>query len=111
LASPLSFYSGLKAFAAKHDKPITDAEANYRIDKALALGELDAGGPVLRMTGNREEIVEAVMYTSEQYGMPVDRVEAERLTDRAISSRLPWPAMIFAAVCYLLAAFILIRAH
>jgi len=62
------------------------------------------------MTGNREEIVEAVMYTSEQYGMPVDRAEAERLTDRAIPSRPPWPAIIFAAVCYLLAAFILIGA-
>ena len=44
------YRQALKAFAAKHDKPITDAEANYRIDKALALGELDAAGPVLRMT-------------------------------------------------------------
>jgi hypothetical protein len=76
------YCQALKAFAAKHGKPITDAEANYRIDKTLALGELDAAGPVLRMTGNREEIIEAVMYTSEQYGMPVDRAEAERLTDR-----------------------------
>jgi hypothetical protein len=104
------YCQALKAFAAKHGKPITDAEANYRIDKALALGELDAAGPVLRMTGNREEIVEAVMYTSEQYGIPVDRAKAERLTDRAIPSRPPWPAIIFAAVCYLLTAFILIAA-
>jgi hypothetical protein len=100
----------LKAWAAKHGKPITDSEANYRIDKAVALGELDAAGPVLRLTGAREEIVEAVMYTSEQYGMPVDGVEAERLIDRAIPSRVPWPAIIFAAVFYLLTAFILIAA-
>jgi hypothetical protein len=104
------YSQALKAWAAKHDKPITDAEANYRIDKALALGELDTAGPVLRILGTREEIIEAVMYTSEQYGMPVNRAEAERLTDRAIPSRLPWPAIIFAAVCYLLTAFILIAA-
>ncbi len=105
------YSQALKAWAAKHGKPITDAEANYRVDKAVALGELDAAGPVLRiLETRREEIVEAVICTSEQYGMPVDRVEAERLTDRAISSRLPWPAMIFAAVCYLLTALILIAA-
>ena len=41
----------LKAWAAKRGKPITDAEANYRIYKAVALGELDAAGPVLRILG------------------------------------------------------------
>jgi hypothetical protein len=47
------YSQALKACAAKHGNPITDAEANYRIDKALALGELDAAGPVLRILGTR----------------------------------------------------------
>jgi hypothetical protein len=38
----------LTAWAEKHGKRIRDAEANYRIDEALAQGERDAARPLLR---------------------------------------------------------------
>jgi hypothetical protein len=34
---------------AKHGQPITNAQAAPDIDKAVALGELDADGPVLHV--------------------------------------------------------------
>jgi hypothetical protein len=87
------YREALKAYAAKHGQSITNAQANHDIDRAVALGELDAAGPMLHIKGSRQEIIEAVMQTSEKFGTPVTRAEAERLTDRAI--RDPWPRRVF----------------
>ena len=47
---------------------------------------------MLRIKGSRQEIIDAVVETSQKFGMPVDLAEAERLTDRAI--RDPWPRRV-----------------
>ena len=78
-------------YATEHGQPITDAQADHDIDKAVALGELDAEGPVLHVEGTREELVATVMQTGEKFGIPMDRAEAERLADKALQRRFPGP--------------------
>ena len=95
----------MKAYATKHGQPITDAQADHDIDKAVALGDLDADGPVLHVEGTREELVATVMQTGEKFGIPMDRAEAER---QAIRRRFPWPAIVLAA---LLLGIIVALAH
>jgi len=102
------YREALKAYAAKHGQPITNAQANHDIDRAVALGELDAAGPMLHIKGSRQEIIEAVMQTSEKFGTPVTRAEAERLTDKAI--RDPWPRRVFWEILAVLAALLVIVA-
>jgi hypothetical protein len=102
------YREALKAYATKHGQPITDAQADHDIDKAVALGELDAEGPVLHVEGTREELVATVMQTGEKFGIPMDRAEAERLADKALRRRFPWPAIVLAA---LLLGIIVALAH
>jgi hypothetical protein len=61
------------------------------------MGELDAAGPVLHVEGTMEELVAAVMR------IPMNRAEAERLTDKAIRRRFPRPAIGLAALAIIVA--------
>jgi hypothetical protein len=48
------------------------------------------------------------MQTGEKFGIPMDRAEAERLADKALRRRFPWPAIVLAA---LLLGIIVALAH
>jgi hypothetical protein len=80
----------------RSSRPST-AQANHDIDRAVAMGELDAAGPVLHVEGTMEELVAAVMR------IPMNRAEAERLTDKAIRRRFPRPAIGLAALAIIVA--------
>jgi hypothetical protein len=84
------YRKALKAYAEKHGEHLTDEDANYKIDRAVAMGELDAGGPTLHLVGSREEIIAGILDNAEQFGLPVDRAIAENITDQAIRNIWAW---------------------
>jgi len=84
------YRKALKAYAEKHGEHLTDEDANYKIDRAVAMGELDAGGPTLHIVGSRDEIVTQIVERGEAWGMPVTRAEAENITDKAIRKIRAW---------------------
>jgi len=84
---------GLREAAKARGETMTRDDADYCINKALATGVLDAAGELhFNMRGSREEIIAEILQKSAAWGMPMDRAEAERLTDRAI--RDPWPRRV-----------------
>jgi hypothetical protein len=84
------YRKALKAYAEKHGEHLTDEDANYKIDRAVAMGELDAGGPTLRLVGSREEIIAGILNSAEQFALPIDRDRAEKITDQAIRNIWIW---------------------
>ncbi|MGA3342887.1 MAG: hypothetical protein ABSD11_20425 [Methylocella sp.] len=84
------YRKALKAYAEKHGEHLTDEDANYKIDRAVAMGELDAGGPTLHLVGSREEIIAGILDSAEKFGLPVDRNSAEKITDQAIRNIWAW---------------------
>ena len=84
------YRKALKAYAEKHGEHLTDEDANYKIDRAVAMGEPDAGGPTLHLVGSREEIIAGILDSAEKFGLPVDRNSAEKITDQAIRNIWAW---------------------
>jgi hypothetical protein len=65
----------------------TARKQNYRIDRALATGELDsAGNLAFPVKGSREEIIEQITATAKTWGMPMTRDKAEEKADAAFAS-------------------------
>ena len=66
-------------------KPMTRAEADSCIDKALASGALDSNGIfTFRVKGTREQIVEQILQVCELWNEPMTRAKAEAKADAAI---------------------------
>jgi hypothetical protein len=102
------YRKALKAYAEKHGEHLTDEDANYKIDRAVAMGEPDAGGPTLHLVGSREEIIAGILDSAEQFGLPVDRDRAEKITDQAIRRIKFWRAFRAIVVFAIAAIFIVL---
>ncbi|WOJ89846.1 hypothetical protein RZS28_00585 [Methylocapsa polymorpha] len=104
------YRKALKAYAAKRGQHITNEEADYRIDKAHAMGELDAGGPTLHIKGSRDEIIAGILDGAEQFGLPMDRTKAEKIADKAINGdKLPlWAAIVLGVIAFVIIGLIII---
>ena len=101
--------AGLQAAAKARGEPMNREECDYRIDKALATGELDeAGSLAFLVTGTREEIVERAMQTCEEWGLQMTRQQAEDMADAALMAignrrRGKWAIVIAIAIVAVLA--------
>jgi hypothetical protein len=75
----------LKAGAIARGEAITRKRCDYLIDKALATGVLDSSGELkFNMRGSREEIIAGILERCAVWNMPITRVRAEHITDRAL---------------------------
>ncbi len=66
-------------------EPITQEQADYFIDKALACGTLDYEGTLtFRVKGTREQIVAQILEVCELWNEPMTRARAEAKADATI---------------------------
>lgn len=80
---------------------MTRKRCDYLIDKALATGMLDPSGDLnFNMRGSREELIAGILERCAAWNIPMTRVRAERLTDRAIRHirRRRWSWIMWIAI-------------
>lgn len=90
---------------------MTRKRGDYLIDKALAHGALDSSGDLkFNMRGSREEIIAGILERCAAWNIPMTRVRAERLTDRAIRDirRRQWSRIVWIAIPLILAVAVLV---
>lgn len=82
---------GLMAAAKARGADMDKEEADYLIDKALAVGLLDRNGDLdINVKGSRDECIDAIVETTAQWGRPMPRDEAAKQFDR-VARRKDWP--------------------
>ncbi len=80
---------GLQEAAKARGEPITREDAEYTIDKSLAIGAIDSNGDLnFHMRGTREEIIDGMMATARAWGSQLSRADGARITDKAIRQRV-----------------------
>jgi hypothetical protein len=66
-------------------KPVTQEQADYFIDKALASGTLDSAGTLtFRVKGTHSQIVGQILEVCELWNEPMTRAKAEAKADAAL---------------------------
>jgi hypothetical protein len=77
--------AGLQAAAKARGETMTKTDADYFIDKALALGVLDREGNLgFKVKGSRDGCIETIEATAASWGKPLTRVEAAAKFDDEI---------------------------
>lgn len=90
---------------------MTRKRCDYLIDQAFATGVLDSSGDLnFNMRGSREEIIAEILERCAEWNMPMTRVRAERLTDRAIHDirRRQWSWIMWLAILVILAVAVVV---
>jgi hypothetical protein len=79
---------GLQTAAKLRGEAMTKDDANYFIDKALALGVLDGQGNLgFKVKGSRDECIETIVATAASWGKPLTHAEAAAKFDDQIDAQ------------------------
>ncbi|HEY8005694.1 MAG TPA: hypothetical protein VIE66_02555 [Methylocella sp.] len=80
--------AGLQSAAKARGEAMTKDDANYYIDKALALGVLDRNGNLgFKVKGSRDECVATIEATAASWGKNMTREEAQAVFDDTIDKQ------------------------